>query len=118
MAIEPLRDRGEGRVAEVLFKQPPDSWDVREITGLSVALPQPREYPQDLAIALHGENGGGAKKGRAVERREGSEIALGEYSAQLGGNIAPSVLEEGYEIVAGGTADRVLEIEKPAAPHP
>src|SRR5271165_5680514 len=92
MAIEPARDRGQGRVPEVRFEQPPNPWDVGEVLALAIALPQAREDAQDLAIALGRENGGRADESPSVEARESGEVALGHRSAQGGRNIAPGIL--------------------------
>src|SRR5438445_7659161 len=113
-AIEPASDRGEGGVAKVLFEQAPDPRKVDEVARLAVALPQPREDAEDLAIALSREDGRRLQERRPVERRKRSEIALDHVPAQLGWNIPPGVFEERYEIVARRTAYRVLKIEEPA----
>src|SRR6516162_5238779 len=81
VAIEPARDRGQGRMPEVGFEQSPDARDVGEVLALAVAFPQPREDPEDLAIALGRENCGRAQEGVPVELRKSSEVALGHRLA-------------------------------------
>ena len=77
VAIEPARDRGQRRVPEILFEQPPDPRNVDEVLALAVAFPQPRKDTEDLAIALGGQNGRRTQKRSPVEPRKGGEVALG-----------------------------------------
>ena len=71
MAVEPVGDRAQRRLArEIVFEQPPDARDVGEIGRLAVAPPQPREDADDLAVALRRQDRGGAGEGGAVEFRE------------------------------------------------
>src|SRR5215472_721067 len=98
VAIEPAHDRGQRRVPEVRFEQPPDPRSVGEVLALAVALPQPREDAEDLGIALGREDRGGTQEGAWVERRKSGEIALRHRAAQAGWNIAPCVLEKRDEV--------------------
>src|SRR6185312_6554083 len=99
---------------QVLLDEPPDARDVLEVAGLAVAPPQPREDADDLAVALRPEHRVGGHEGGAVEPWEGGEVALLHGGDDGGRHIAPRILEERDEVVAGGADDGVLEIEEAA----
>ena len=67
MAVEPPGDRGEGRVGEFSFEQPPDPREMYQVARFAVAPPQSRENPEDLAVALSREDGRRLQERRPVE---------------------------------------------------
>ena len=105
-------------MGKLLLEQPPDPREVDEVAWLAVALPQPREDAEDLAVALSRQDRRRSQERRPVERRKSSKIALGHLPAEVGRNVAPGVFEERYEIVARRAAYGVLKIEEAAALHP
>ena len=98
-----------------MLDEAPDTGYVDEIGGLAVAHAKPRENADDLAIALRAEHRVRSKERVAVERGEGGEIPRAHCFGDRAGHVAPSVLEQRDEVVAGGTDDRVLKIEQAAS---
>src|SRR5512132_2818829 len=115
--VEPLRNRHESWMREISFEQAPNSRQMHQITGFVVPPPRPREDAEDLAVALRREDRCRAKEGGAIEVWKGGEVALRHRAAQFDADIAASILEQRYEIVAWRTAHRVLKIEQSATPH-
>src|SRR5580658_329939 len=115
MGIKPGGDRRQRRVAQILLDEAPDPRNVRKVLRLAVAPPQPGEDADDLAVALSGKDRCRAPEGGAVERGKGSEVALGHRGAERGGDVAPGILDQRYQVVARRAAYRVLEIEEAAS---
>jgi hypothetical protein len=79
------------------------------VMRLVVALPQPREQPEDPGVALRGERPIGALESSLAGR---CNIAVDHRPLDFRADVAPRVLEHRGEVIGGMADQRVLEIEK------
>ena len=97
-------------MSQIAFEQGPDPRDIVEIARLAVALPQPHENADDLGVALRPEPGVVAEKFGSFAGL--ADIVIEHLRFELGGHVAPRVLQQRDQVVGLVSGQRVLEIEQ------
>ena len=111
MAIEPIGEGRESRVAELGLQLAPDPRHMDEIAGLAIALQEAGEIAKDAGVALSARERIGRGEGAAVELGKRRQIAVHQGLAQGRRQIAPGIVDQGDEVEAAGSTDRILEIQ-------
>jgi len=102
---------------QIAFEIPPDPWDVGEVLALAVAHRKAGENAEDFRIALRPQCCIAKAEFAGIEgcvaHGHGGDVVVEQGVFEAFRHIQPGVLQQRHEVVGGGTAHRILEIDDP-----
>jgi len=97
------------------LEQPPQAGNVVQISFLAIAVAQPGENTEDLAVALRAQNRAGDVERRRIDGRKGGKIAVAQRNREIVIYIPARVLHQRDKIIGNRPCDRILEIKQAAS---
>ena len=116
MGREPLPQRFERGMGEVLGERPLDARQQPQILRLAVAAVEPREKAENLGRALRAHDRIGGGEGAGIEGGIGNGAPAGiereQPQFEIAGDFAARVLQQRGDVIGGRAEHGVLEIDE------